>query len=321
MNGVTMNKSVEPTEPSCRVLVVEDDEYCREGLVTWLTDAGQSVQAVSTGSDALKRAATFRPDIVLLDVMLPDLSGYEVATKLRNDPDTRTTALIFLSGMESLPTDLLKLGFRGSDFLRKPFTVDELAARVAHGITEFTQRNRLRHLTSIDPLTGLGNLRLLQERMAVEATRIVHYGTPLTIMIADMDGLKAINDKYGHTIGSQALKAVGTTIADTVRNTDVAVRYGGDEFMILMPQTTLEEGGRLAQRLQSKLHTVNASGVAPTLSIGLATFEDRLDRDLDGTIARADVATYRAKELGRNRVCLATSDGVEIALPSNLGDP
>lgn len=300
--ALTRLSTVESTEHH-RILVVEDDTDCREAITCLLADSGYQIESAADGQTALDLATSFHPTLVLLDVRLPDMSGYQVAKKLKAEGQLLHAGVIFLSGVQNLPADLLEAGLDDADFLRKPFDVDDLMARVARGLREVNEQSSLHTLANTDQLTGLGNLRLLEERLGIEASRIARYKTPVTIMVADMDDLKAINDRHGHLTGSKAIRAVGTTIASEIRHTDVAARYGGDEFIVLMPHTTLEEGIKLAERIRSRLRSTRPWGIVLTISIGLASFDARIDQTLEDVIARADAATYRAKEMGRDQIC------------------
>ena len=170
-------------------------------------------------------------------------------------------------------------------------------------------RERLRLEASIDDLTGLGNQRLLRERLVLEQSRIARYGTPSAIVMVDVDKFKEINDRHGHPTGSRILKAIGNALRGEIRDTDLAVRYGGDEFVIVLPHTTASEGRAFAERLLRSIHDLRPEGVEVSLSLGVAALsaEGWAGKSADVLLAQADAAAYRAKRAGGSRVCVYDS--------------
>jgi len=241
--------------------------------------------------------------LVLLDVALPDGDGFRVARELTSDRRTARTPILFLSGATDLPSRVRDLHGVEADFLRKPYALDELLARVEHALERGESNRRLNRTARIDELTGLGNLRLFQERMAIEASRIERYGTVLSIVVIDVDALKAINDRHGHSMGSAVLKAIGGALAAQMRDTDMAARYGGDEFVAVLPHTELAEAGAFADRLIGSIRRLRPAGLPVSVSVGVASFDAHADGYVQQVFERADAAAYRAKRLGGDRVC------------------
>ena len=285
-----------------RLLVVEDDADIAEELLQALELEGYEVVAHRSGAAGLESARETRPDLVLLDVKLPDCDGFTVARELADDPRTAGVPILFLSAAEDLAARVRVLRSDESDFLPKPFLLKDLFTRVEQSILRADNRNRLLHSAHVDELTGLGNLRLFEERLAIEASRLNRYHTPLTLVVMDLDKLKTINDTHGHATGSAVLHAVGETLRKAVRETDLAARYGGDEFVVLLSHTDLAHGVAFAERLLGNIRALQPSGIAITCSLGVAAFDRMIDDSVQHLFERADQAAYRAKREGGDRL-------------------
>jgi two-component system cell cycle response regulator len=287
-----------------RILIVEDDAVLSQVLTDLLEEHGYLVQSVARGGDAVKAAQESPPALLILDVGLPDTDGLAVAAELGRHPLTAQTPVLFLSGHEDLPARVRLHHTQPCDFLRKPYGQDELLARIERCLAEADARAKLRQDARIDELTGLGNARLLRERMQVESARRARYGTPLTLVVIDVDRLKQINDNHGHPAGSAVLRALGEALRAEIRETDVAFRYGGDEFVVLLPHTTLDEGVTFSERLIARIRGLRPCDIVVSVSIGVAASDDTLDSSaaVQGQLARADAAAYAAKRAGGDRI-------------------
>jgi two-component system cell cycle response regulator len=287
-----------------RILIAEDDPDQASALQEILTEERFDVVVTADGARALEQAWTARPDLIMLDAHMPVLNGFETAKKLVDDVRTQGIPILLVSAAEDLLPWVRGLNVNTVDFLRKPYRIMELLARIEKSLNQARERAHLRDEASIDDLTGLGNQRFLREHLALEQSRIARYGTASSIVVVDVDKFKEINDKHGHPAGSRILKAIGESLRREIRETDLAARYGGDEFVIVLPHTTLAEGGAFAERLLSSIQSLRPEGVEVTMSIGVAGFASSEGRSVDVLLARADAAAYRAKRAGGNRVCL-----------------
>jgi diguanylate cyclase (GGDEF)-like protein len=297
-----------PPADGRRLLLVEDDEDQAALVAGILGNAGHAVETVQDGLTAIRRARESRPEAILLDVCMPVLDGFATAKQLKADPATAEVPILFLSGCDDLMVRVEGLRLGAADFLVKPFFAPELLARVERVLEQGELRARLEERAHTDELTGLGNLRFLQERFALELSRAERYGTPLSLAMIDVDGLKRINDRFGHTTGSRVLAEVGHVLADESRDTDVAARYGGDEFVVLLPHAALPDALTFAKRVLVRSMEIDVGGPTVSLSLGVASLGDGGALDGRSLIERADAAAYRAKREGGNRVRAAAEE-------------
>jgi two-component system cell cycle response regulator len=290
------------------VLVVEDDEDARM-VLTELLRPRYDVDAVGDGETALKRAAELNPDLILLDLFLPGMDGFGALTGLRRNSKTADTPVIFLSAQGDAETKSQGLSLGAADYLAKPFSEQELMARVDRTLKLTAQKEHYRALAQTDGLTGLPNFRSFHARLEEEVARATRYGHPLACAMVDLDGLKSINDKMGHAAGNRAIVALADAVREELRDTDFAARYGGDEFVVLLPQTNEPQAALFAERLRRRLiETSERAGLPVRGSIGVAAVSaDELETPeaSEDLLRRADEALYRAKRSGRDRVEVA----------------
>jgi len=302
------------TRASARILIIEDDDELASIMAETLAEEGYVVELAKNGEEGLRRATEAPPGLVLLDVNLPVVDGFDTAERLRQSLVTRDVPILFLSGTGDLATRVRSARLEEVDFLAKPYALDELLTRVHRALAQAAARRRLRAEAEHDALTGLGNLRLLRTRMSAERARFERYGMPLALVMVDVDKLKRINDQHGHRAGDRALRGVADVLRREVRETDLAVRTGGDEFVVLLPHTTLEEGMAFAHRTSAAIAELEPGGVPVTASIGVAALSARGSGESDDDLLhRADSAAYRAKRRGGNQVCC--DDGPDLVLP------
>jgi diguanylate cyclase (GGDEF)-like protein len=296
-----------PARP--RILVVDDDAELRAITTEFLAPSFEVVTA-GDGEDSLAIARTERPDLILMDQFMPRLDGLGALERLRADPVTEDIPVILVSARadEAIRVRAFELG--AVDFLAKPYSEQELRARLDRTLRLVRSQTVLRELAETDPLTGLANLRAFRARLDEEVKRARRYRTPLTCVMADMDYLKAINDQLGHAAGDLAIGAVARSIAEELRETDFGARYGGDEFVLLLPHTGREEGRIFAERLCARLRasplSVAGRRIMLGASFGVAELADVGGGDAGEELVRAaDAALYDAKHAGRGRVALA----------------
>jgi diguanylate cyclase (GGDEF)-like protein len=292
----------EPPPAASRILVIDDDSDDAALVGQILADQGYAVETCSDSLDGVKRARERRPDAVIVDVCLPRLDGFGVVEKLRAEEATRETPVLFVSGCDDLMVRVQGLKLGAADFLTKPFFAPELLARVERSIEQSKLRARLSGQAHTDELTGLGNVRFLREQMALEQSRVKRYRTRLSVVMIDVDKLKRINDAEGHPVGSRVLAEVGRILREEVRETDVAVRYGGDEFLVMLPHVALADGVSFAERVLARARATAVGEGVPRilLSCGVASLDG--DEGVEEVLRKADVAAYHAKRRGGNQV-------------------
>jgi len=295
-----------PAAARSRLLVVDDDEDAREALAMMLGDE-YDVMLAADGVEALEAAQGSRPDLVLMDLYMPRMDGLAALEALRIDPATEDVPVILISARGDDLTRSRSLDLGALDFLSKPFSGRELKARVERTLRLSRRETQLQELARTDALTGLPNVRAFRGRLHDEVKRARRYHTPLACVMVDMDNLKPINDELGHAAGDAAIGAVADVIRHELRETDFAARYGGDEFVILLPHTTATEARVLTERVRDRLveaaPQVQGRPVTVAASFGVAALDGGpLDEAADALVRRADAALYAAKRAGRGQV-------------------
>lgn len=267
-------------------------------------------------ADVLRAYKETRPDLVLLDVMMPQIDGYKLAQVFKRDPSF--IPVIMLTALDDLESKRRGLTAGADEFLTKPVNTIELQIRMSSMIRikrltdELENANKtLAALATFDPLTELANRRLLEQRLTSEFQRAERYQRPLTVIMVDIDHFKRVNDSHGHQIGDKVLGMVGEVLRQCTRSTDLAGRFGGEEFMIVAPETSIESARVLAERVRSLVVVRSADGDAQeqgippiTVSVGVATTTAEMQTQ-DDLVKRADDALYAAKREGRDRIVIA----------------
>jgi diguanylate cyclase (GGDEF)-like protein len=291
-----------------KVLVVDDDAINRQVLAELLKPE-YTVLLARNGEQALERALRHAPDLILLDVMMPDMDGYEVLRRLRADPQTAQVAVIFVSGLDRPEDEANGLKLGAADYIAKPFNATVVMARVALHLQLVRQRRMLEHLANVDGLTELANRRRFDAVYAGEWQRARRSGQPLSLALLDIDAFKQYNDRYGHPAGDRALRALARAVALCLRRpADLAARYGGEELALVLPDTGAAQARALMDSVCGAVAALQiphaASQVAPvlTVSVGGATLAEGDAESAEALFAAADRHLYQAKRDGRNRV-------------------
>jgi diguanylate cyclase (GGDEF)-like protein len=281
-----------------RILVVEDDDVSRSALAELLRLEGYEVETAVDGEDALAciRSAPF--DLVLSDVKMPRADGYELVQRMRREPLGRDLPVILFSALSDPDRRVRGLDLGADDYLAKPVESTELLARVRANLRRADRSQELRQFAVIDELTGALNRRGIMEILEIEWKRSRRTGTPLSALMIDIDRFKAVNDRFGHAAGDALLVHVTRALATAVRAHDRVGRIGGDEFLVLLPETRRTEAELLAARLRvaagDRFSFPGGASVRLRLSVGAASLEP--GNDADALVSRADAAMYRDKE-------------------------
>ncbi len=299
-----------------KILIADDDPVSRRVLAAALETLGHDVVAVNDGAGAVEALA--RPDapcFAIVDWMMPRVDGLTVCRTVRQQPG-RYVYIILLTARDE-PTDMIEaLDTGADDFLTKPFKVGELRARLKAGervvaLQDDLLRTQevLKHEATHDSLTGLWNRSRILDELARELRRVRRESGSCAVVIADVDHFKRVNDSHGHAVGDTVLQHVAQRIQSTLRLSDSIGRYGGEEFLLVLPRADLEGGHDVAERVRAAVAAepivTTPVEVRVTLSLGGVTCSSRSMPDAVALVQEADRALYRAKAEGRNRVAMA----------------
>lgn len=291
------------------ILIVDDTPTNIQVLAEALR-ADYRVRVAGSGKAAFEIIAKVGlPDLVLLDVMMPDMDGYEVCRRLKQSPETKNIPVIFVTARSDAQDEEYGLRLGAVDYIAKPFHLPIVSARVRNHINLKLKSDLLESQAMLDGLTNIPNRRRFDETLENEWKRAQRSGTPLSLIIADIDYFKRYNDNYGHAAGDDCLKKVAAALVASIdRPSDLAARFGGEEFSVILPDTDAEGARAIAERLRSQIenlripHAYSDASKCVTVSVGLACVVPNAGNTQTDLIKQADEMLYQAKESGRNRV-------------------
>ena len=293
------------------LLIVDDDKHNRL-LLTELFEGEYKIIQAKNGLQALERARAHAPDLILLDVLMPEMDGMAVIRALKRDDATRHIPVIFITALDSAADEELGLDLGAVDYIAKPFHPPIARVRVRNHLQIVHQRRLLEQIAALDGLTGIPNRRRFDEALAQEWSRCQRSGLPLSLIVADVDQFKQYNDTLGHAAGDRVLQEVATALRQAARRPgDLAARYGGEEFVLLLPETDAPQAQLLADELLQRMaarklpHPAASAAPCVTLSLGGITTIPASNEVAPDFFERADAALYQAKAQGRNRWCWA----------------
>jgi diguanylate cyclase (GGDEF)-like protein len=303
-----------------RILVVDDEPLSRHVLQAAVEQLGHQWTAAENGQAAWQCFNQDRPDVLITDLLMPEVDGLELCRRVRADTRAGYTYIILFTVLGERQDIVRGMDAGADDYLIKPVQLFDLQARLiaAQRVTDLhaeldRHRAELAHLARHDPLTGLGNRRSLDEDLEVLHARSQRYGRRFALAMCDIDRFKAYNDTHGHQAGDQALRAVAATIAQELRGGDSVYRYGGEEFLLILPEQTPDTAMVAVERVRSAVQRLAipqpAAGLGGTLTLsaGIAAFDPDEAPTAEQLLQRADAALYRAKAAGRNQLALADS--------------
>jgi two-component system cell cycle response regulator len=296
------------------VLIADDSMVIRAVVQAGLEAEGHRVIQAADGIIALEECRRRPPDVILLDIVMPGLDGYQVLAELKADPDLSHIPVVFLTGRTDMSSVVTALRAGAHDYLKKPFEPEELLARVGSAIHVKRLQDQLRdrnatldRVSRTDALTGLYNRRHLDEELTRRHADARRHREPLCVLLLDIDHFKDINDTHGHPVGDEVLQGFANRLSEQLRLGDIAGRWGGEEFLIILPRTDLAGGTEVAQRIRAATDTspIAAGGqrIPVTVSGGCSQGPGASPEDL---IRGADTCLYQAKAAGRNTVVAAT---------------
>ncbi|MCK4994658.1 MAG: diguanylate cyclase [Candidatus Omnitrophica bacterium] len=289
-----------------KIFVVEDDKKDIEFLQTTLAKKQYEVIHAPDGKTAFTMLEKTQPDIIILDLLLPDMDGFEICKRLRSEERFLSIPILFFTSSMNMDNKLLGLQLGASDFLNKGCDERELLLRLRNLLRYKKQYDEMVRLSVIDSLTHVYNRRYFQHRLMDEFERGRRYDREFCCMIIAVDNFKNVNDTHGHPVGDDVLKNVAAILRRNTRATDVLCRYVGDEFGLLLPETNFPGAFVTAERVRSIVEKTNFSKtdnpVKVTLSFGVSSLIEGGPLGMDELVAQADVALYRAKRGGRNQI-------------------
>ena len=299
-----------------KVLVADDSAVSRKLVELTLHEKQYSLVFAESGREALDLFAEHRPALVIVDWIMPDLTGLEICQHIRSRPQASYTYIILLTGKSEKESVVEGLAAGADDYLTKPFHHEELIARVGVGLRiiglqrEIEAKNLLlKELALTDALTSLPNRRAIEDWATRQLSGAARYGFSFWVALADLDHFKTVNDTYGHDAGDAVLKAFSEILRSNSRQSDICGRIGGEEFLLVLTHTTEENAKLLIDRVRVQLEgtqfNFDGSSLKVTASFGLAGFAGTRAPDFNRLVAQADAALYSAKRQGRNRLELS----------------
>ena len=288
------------------VLLIDDSKEVHRLLRARLRNEAVRLIGANGGIEGLKMAREHGPAIVLLDLNMPDVDGFEVLRALKDDPATVNTPVIVLSGLATTQDKVAAFDLGAVDYVTKPFDLTELRARLRSSLKIHELLTMLAQRAQIDGMTGLWNRTFFNSRWAEEVSRSARHDRPLSLAMFDLDDFKSVNDTFGHPAGDAVLQGFASLLAHQCRQSDVVCRFGGEEFTLIMPDTAPDDAKILLDRIRASLEGTRwprHPERVVTVSIGVVGTSDGAGSvEPSLLLERADANLYRAKEQGRNRV-------------------
>lgn len=282
-----------------RILIIDDSETLATQYALILKQAGMIAKIVTNPLQISDSLSAFHPDLILVDMYMPEYNGDELVRVLRQHETYIGTPIVFLSAETNVDKQIGAMSVGGDDFLTKPIHPEHLVSSITNRVERYRV---LRAMMENDSLTGLLNQSKIREQLEVELSRAIRQHRPMTFAMIDLDDFKQINDTYGHTVGDQTLKLLSRVMKQRLRRTDIIGRYGGEEFAIVLPDTNLEKATDLLENVRQTfaripVHAGDAA-FSITLSCGVAAYPDY--DNASGLYEAADAALYSAKKTGKN---------------------
>jgi len=299
-----------------KVLVADDSAVSRKLVELTLSEKQYSLVFAKSGRETLDLFAEQHPSLVIVDWMMPDLTGLEICKHIRSRAQASYTYIILLTGKSEKESVVEGLAAGADDYLTKPFHHEELIARVGVGLRiiglqrEIEAKNLLlKELSLTDALTSLPNRRAIEDWATRQLSGAARYGFSFWVALADLDHFKRVNDTYGHDAGDSVLKAFSEILKSNSRKSDICGRIGGEEFLLVLTHTTGENAKLVIDRVRVELEATHfnfdGKSLKVTASFGLAGFVGTRAPDFNRLVAQADAALYSAKRQGRNRLELS----------------
>jgi len=290
-------------EPKRNILVVDDNTDKLGLLEAALSLAGYHVTTAMDGEEALAAIESYQPDLVITDVMMPRMNGYELAQRIRGNPQTKFIPVIMQTAAGRRVEDLRRASEIGAlGYITDPSDIDLLLSRTRTLLEFKAYLDVCEEAAFTDHLTGLANRRRFERQLEREVNRTLRLGHPFCLLMVDIDNFKKLNDTFGHSAGDEAIRLISKALREGTRGIDLAARFGGEEFSILLVETPLERGLEVAERLRVAIRSISLpSGAQVTASFGVAECPSSA-QTANEVLKAADELLYEAKRNGRDRV-------------------
>lgn len=296
-------------------LLVVDDQPLQIRILHEIFRNDYEIYMATNGQQAIEKCLNILPDLVLLDVEMPDMSGYEVCEVLKSNPLSATIPIIFITAHIEQSEEVKGFELGASDFIHKPINPIITSIRVKNQIALKKQQDFMQNLAMIDFLTGIPNRRHFDDVYQTHWKQSIRDQTPLSVIMIDIDYFKRFNDHYGHQAGDECIRSVAQAIRQTLkRPSDIVARYGGEEFVCVLPKTDLEGGIHIANEIREAIHELHIQNAQSeihhmlTISAGVSSATPTLEDNPEELIETADQQLYQAKESGRDRACGTTME-------------
>lgn len=296
-------------------ILIVDDEISNIEIINAVLEDDYDVCFATSGQQALDTAHAAQPDLMLLDVLMPGIDGFEVCRRLKSDALLADIPVIFTTGLGDTEDEMKGLSLGAIDYVTKPIQPAILRARVANHVELKRLRDQLAAMAVTDALTGLSNRRNLERSLQTEVARLGRVGDWLSVIMLDIDFFKQFNDTYGHPAGDRCITMVAAALTRAVKRAgDLPARYGGEEFACILPDTDPRSAEIVAQEILAQVQSLNIpherSQISPfiTVSIGVASARCSRGMEVERWISEADRQLYAAKREGRNRISMMQFD-------------
>jgi len=309
--------AVTPTQQDTRpIILIVDDAPANVQILSLMFQRLYKVKVATSGAKCIEIANTQpQPNLILLDVLMPEMDGFETCKRLKMDHATSDIPIIFVTGLHEAHDEEQGLKMGAADYIRKPVREAVALARINTHITLHQQRKRLEELALHDQLTGLYNRHYLLEVAQQKVASAIRHDNALSLLMVDVDHFKQINDTHGHQVGDIVLSQLGDFLSNQHRKEDlIAVRFGGEEFVILLENCNLEQATKKAEKLRVDIESMKPAELSITASIGIAALS-KGETSFQCLLGRADRAVYKAKDKGRNCVIVADEYSEEQSAP------
>ena len=289
-------------------LLIVDDENTNLKVLAHILGSEYTIITAANGLSAIEKAKEYMPDLILLDILMPEMNGYETLSEIKKCEKIQKIPVIFITGLNTDEDEEKGLSLEAADYITKPFSAMIVKLRVRNQIQIVNQLRTIEHLSMVDQLTGLPNRRSFDDRLCMEWKQAIREQTPISILMLDLDKFKKVNDKHGHQQGDIVLQTISNIFPQSFRRSgDFAARWGGEEFIVLLPNTPLDGAMEVAEKIRSDIENAiiicpNGSTIRITLSLGVNSLVPVKESSVNAFISDADTALYAAKKAGRNKV-------------------